>query len=307
MIKNFLFHRVNPERDRLWDPMDVKLFEKCIRAIRDRYQVVLLEDLVSSPHLTDARANYATITFDDGYHDNLAYAAPILQKYQCAASFYVVTDCIDKNVLTWNHRLDHSFAHTRISKLALPFDFLPSYLQTPRLDSVESRIAYVKKLRLFLKILPHERRQIVLDKIFSTLTDVEMPSLMMSWEDVRQLRTAGHYIGSHTMTHSMLGTMSDADAILQELVGSRNQIHAQLGYWPTSIAYPVGSYSPLTIQLCCTAGYQTGLAVMQDVYDPTRQNAFEIRRIELYNESWLKTQLRISNILEEIKTLIRYK
>ncbi|MBK7956947.1 MAG: polysaccharide deacetylase family protein [Bacteroidetes bacterium] len=35
--------------------------------------------------------------FDDGYLDNLEYAAPILAKYKVPASFYVVTDCIDQN------------------------------------------------------------------------------------------------------------------------------------------------------------------------------------------------------------------
>ena len=31
MIHNFLFHRVNAQRDKLWDPMSPELFEKCIQ------------------------------------------------------------------------------------------------------------------------------------------------------------------------------------------------------------------------------------------------------------------------------------
>jgi hypothetical protein len=34
---------------------------------------------------------------------------------------------------------------------------------------------------------------------------------------------------------------------------------------------------------------------------------FEVSRIELYNEPWWKTRLRITNILENIKSLIHYK
>ena len=42
--------------------------------------------------------------FDDGYKDNIEYAAPILRQFKCPASFYVVTDCIDRNVPTWTYR-----------------------------------------------------------------------------------------------------------------------------------------------------------------------------------------------------------
>jgi len=51
MIRNFLFHRVSDKRDRLWDPMDTALFDKCIQYISNKYEVVLLEDLVFSDNL----------------------------------------------------------------------------------------------------------------------------------------------------------------------------------------------------------------------------------------------------------------
>jgi len=86
MIRNFLFHRVSPERDKLWDPMDVPLFDKCIRYIAAHYQVVLLEDLIAGK-IQRGKKKLATISFDDGYKDNIVYAAPILEKYNCKASF----------------------------------------------------------------------------------------------------------------------------------------------------------------------------------------------------------------------------
>jgi len=54
------------------------------------------------------------------------------------------------------------------------------------------------------------------------------------------------------------------------------------------------------------AGYKFGLAVKQKLFNPSTDNFFEIPRIELYNESWLKTRLRISNTLEHIKKAIGY-
>lgn len=305
MIRNFLFHRVNPSRDPLWDPMDVALFDRCIRYISQHYEVHLLEDLVRSPELHSGR-RFATICFDDGYKDNLQYAAPVLAKYGCKASFYVVTDCIDRNVPTWTHVLEHRFQHTGQTAIDLHFDFLPAQLRVSTLPDTTSRIAYVRRLKPFLKKLPHEQRQQVLDAVDRAYADADIPQIMMDWDDIRTLRAAGHYIGSHTVTHCMLGTMAAQDQ-MEELTQSAAVIERQLGYRPLTISYPVGSYNADTIRLSREAGYGIGLAVKQDLYDPHRDSIYEIPRLELYNEPWWKTWLRITHILERLKGIIRPK
>ncbi len=306
MIKNFLFHRVNPKRDPLWDPMDVALFEKCIRYISKTHEVVLIEDLVASDKI-HSKNKYATIMFDDGYKDNIAYAAPILETYKCKASFYVVSDCIDNNTPTWTHVLEHLFQFTNKVEINIDFGFLPLELKVNQLKSKEERIAYVFKLKPFLKKLSHGDRNKVLDKITQTYTDVELPQLMMNWNDLNELKNAGHYIGSHSVTHAMLGTMSDEKEIKNELELSGNKIKEHLGYFPQTISYPVGSFNEVTKRLAKDAGYKIGLAVKQKVYDPSKTDIFEIPRIELYNEPWWKTRLRITNTLENVKSLIGYK
>ncbi len=306
MIRNFLFHRVFPERDILWDPMDIKLFEKCIKHLSNNYDVVRIEDLVKSGNM-GGKDKYATINFDDGYKDNIEYAAPILAKYHCNASFYVVTDCIDKNVPTWTHVLEHTFQHTQFPKIDLNFEFLSPELRVSELPTKEARIAYVKKLKPFLKGISHDNRNMVLETVVHTFKDAELPQLMMNWEDLKQLHNAGHYIGSHTVTHCMLGTMDNIEEINHELKYSAERIQTNLGYFPITISYPVGSFNETTKRLSKEAGYEIGLAVKQNTYNPQKDDVFEIPRIELYNEPWWKTRLRITNTLENIKTLIGYK
>ncbi len=306
MIKNFLFHRVNPKRDPLWDPMDIALFEKCIKYISQTHEIALIEDLVSSDQL-NSKNKFATIMFDDGYKDNIEYAAPILEEYKCKASFYVVTDCIDKNMVTWTHELEHLFQFTNKTELKMDFDFLHSELKVNELKTKAERIAYVSKLKPFLKKVSHTDRSKALKRISDTYNDVELPKLMMSWKDLSELKTAGHYIGSHSVTHAMLGTMTDENEIKNELLVSGNKIKEHLCYFPQTISYPVGSYNETTKRLAKEAGYKIGLAVKQTVYDPNKTDTFEIPRIELYNEPWWKTRLRITNTLENVKSLIGYK
>lgn len=301
MISNFLFHRVNPVREALWDPMDVKLFDQCVRYISRNYETVLAEDLL--PAKPDPKRKYATIMFDDGYKDNIEYAAPVLSKYNCKASFYVVTDCIDQNIPTWTYLLENSFLHTSKTQINLDFDFLPQELRIQSLATRQERLNYVKKLKPFLKKLSHENRELVLQRIFQTFDDVEIPAIMMNWREVQELKSAGHYIGSHTKTHGMLGTMTDEAAIRSELEVSARVIETRLGHFPSTISYPVGSFNDVTKRIAREVGYTTGLAVKQNIHDPSREDAYEISRIELYNEPWWKTWLRITNRFETIKKL----
>lgn len=306
MIRNFLFHRVNPLRDKLWDPMDVTLFEKCIQYISSKYEVLVFEELVKSEKI-NSKNKIATIMFDDGYKDNIEYALPILEKYNCKASFYVVTECIDKNIPTWTHILEYLFQHTAIKKIDLTTNILPKQLQVSSLDTYNDRIQYVSLLKPYLKKMDHLQREQILNIIIQTYSDVELPKIMMDWDDLKLLKSKGHYIGSHTLSHPALGTIENEEILKKELAQSGSRIQEMLGYFPKTISYPVGSYSEKTKQLSKVCGYEIGLAVKQQIYSPQKSNIFEVDRIELYNESWLKTRLRISNKLEEFKKLIRYK
>ena len=305
MIRNFLFHRVSPERDQLWDPMDVAFFDKCISYITGHYQVMLLEDMVSMPNLKNLD-NIATILFDDGYKDNIQFAAPILAKYNCKASFYVVTDCIENNIPTWTHILEYRFQYTNKSDINLNFDFFPPDLRVTNLPTKEKRLEYVKKLKPFLKKIPHLERKQALEIIDLSFDDVNLPRIMMDWQDLLQLKIQGHYIGSHSISHCLFGSMTDDSEVLNELLVSGQTIERHLGHFPKTISYPVGSYNKKTIELSKKAGYTIGLAVDQRTYDPSTDSIFEIPRIELYNENWLKTRLRITTHLEKFKTFIGY-
>jgi peptidoglycan/xylan/chitin deacetylase (PgdA/CDA1 family) len=294
--------------------MSVELFDKCISYISKKYDVMLFEELAFSNNYIDnngrldnRRKKIATVMFDDGYKDNIEFAAPILKKYNVKASFYVVTECIDKNIPTWTHILEYLFQFTSIQNIDMNFDFLPQDLKVSILNNHEKRIKYVIKLKPFLKKLSHEKRKIILNRVIETYTDVEFPKLMMNWEDLRKLKDEGHYIGSHTVTHCMLGTMESENEIISELTTSGKRIEENLGYFPITISYPVGSFNKTTKELAKKAGYKIGLAVKQNVHNPLKEDLFEVSRIELYNEPWWKTQLRITNTLENIKSLIRYK
>lgn len=306
MIRNFLFHRVNNQRDPLWDPMNPVLFEKCITHIKKKYEVRIFEELMSSGDYKK-NSDFATIMFDDGYKDNIDVALPILEKHNVKATFYIVTNCIEKNIPTWTHVLEHCFQKIITDHINLDFEFLPKNLKQVNFDEKTTPLDYVRKLKPELKKIDHSNRLLVLQRIQEIAKIDELPKLMMNWNDIKKLNSKGHYVGSHTVNHFMLGTINNENIIAKELKESREIIHSKLGFYPKTISYPVGSYNESTIALSQKLGYQFGLAVKQEIFNPNIHGTFEVPRIELYNENWFKTKLRISHNLEKIKLLIRYR
>jgi peptidoglycan/xylan/chitin deacetylase (PgdA/CDA1 family) len=306
MIRNFLFHRVNPQRDKLWDPMDVKMFDKCIKYISSHYEVVLLEDIIINK-IQAGKKKMATISFDDGYKDNIEHAAPILEKYNCKASFYVTTDCIQKNMPTWTHILEDCFQFTAINEIKIDFGFLPSQYKVNKLETWEHKVAYVKKLIPYIKEIPNEQRELVCNRVSEICSDVKVAKVMMDWEDLKKLKQQGHYIGSHTITHCMLASVKNENDLRNELLNSAKIIEQKLGHFPITISYPGDSYNETTMRISKEAGYLMGLAVKQELYNPLKDDVFEIPRIALNNEPWWKNLLRITHTLEVAKKIIKYR
>lgn len=81
------------------------------------------------------------------------------------------------------------------------------------------------------------------------------PQLMRSldWGMAEQLAEAGWEIGSHTLTHARLTTLSDA-ALRQELLDSRRLIADRLGRCDL-LAYPFGAWDERVAAAAAAAGY----------------------------------------------------
>jgi peptidoglycan/xylan/chitin deacetylase (PgdA/CDA1 family) len=305
IIRNFLFHRVSDEADRLWPPMPVSLFKSVIGYIIKQYQVVKLEDYILNDQFKGKGKKLATILFDDGYKDNIEYAVPILDAYKCPASFYVVTDCIDKNIPTWTYIVDHLFQNTDAKELVLDIGFVTTAFRRNEFNNGLEKINFASKLKPWMKGLSNEERRQVLVHLQTTFADVTMPAnKMMNWSDLRQMQTAGYTIGSHSLSHPLLASIKDENELYAEIEGSGKKIASELGKFPLTISYPIGSYDGRVIAYSKKAGYKIGLAVKQRFYNTVKDDLFAIPRVELYNEPMWKWRLRISGVYSWVKNKI---
>jgi peptidoglycan/xylan/chitin deacetylase (PgdA/CDA1 family) len=100
------FHRVND--DLASDPLTCSSadFELFCRYFKDNFKVVPLSEQVSACHNGQPMGGTISITLDDGYLDNYTVAAPILEKLDLPATFFVTTRFIDSTcVPKWDTHL----------------------------------------------------------------------------------------------------------------------------------------------------------------------------------------------------------
>jgi peptidoglycan/xylan/chitin deacetylase (PgdA/CDA1 family) len=98
-IRILMYHSINKSSKRLMDYNDIftvslSSFEsQLISIVNSNYQVSSLDEIINDPNKNLAKL---IITFDDGYHDNLINAAPLLIKYDFPFTIFITTDNIGK-------------------------------------------------------------------------------------------------------------------------------------------------------------------------------------------------------------------
>lgn len=305
VIRNFLFHRVSDEKDGMWPPMTVDLFKKIISHLTENFLIVPLENYLDDPGAFQTKRKIATVLFDDGYKDNIEYAAPVLVEYKCPASFYIVTDCIDRNIPTWTYLIDTALAGTTKKGIELSGEFVPEKFKKLDLIINGRSNPMVKDVKPWMKKLSNPQRMLIMQSVLQQCNDVQTPGKMMSWDDIRQLNRQGFIIGSHSHTHPMLASLQNESEITDELSISGSRIRQETGNFPKAISYPIGSFDDRVVNLSKANGYKYGLAVEQHFFKPGKDDLFKIPRVELYQEPWWKVKMRISGVYSTLKKVWR--
>lgn len=302
-VRVFLFHRIHPAVDPLWQPIHPQLFAQQLQHIARTYNVIKVADLAQASTIKSGKP-LAVITFDDGYKDFLDYALPLLQKLHLPASMYIVTDCATGGFPPWTYQLDYVFRFT--AKLGNTVaDLLPTHLQVKTWSSAHERVAFATKLKALMKIMPDEQRRLLFHHYLSAFNDVVLPTgLMMNWSEIREINAAGIEIGSHTVSHPNLSSLENAVDLEKEMQLSRSIIQQQILNTPISVSYPAGYFNEAVKNAAKQAGYKLAFAVKNSIYETGTDDLYEIPRIELYNESMMKFKLREMGWMNTIKKMI---
>jgi glycosyltransferase involved in cell wall biosynthesis/peptidoglycan/xylan/chitin deacetylase (PgdA/CDA1 family) len=307
-ITTFLFHRINTIYDPLWNPIRPEHFEQIIIYLKKHFEFVVLTEYLLGNVIPETSKPLCAIGFDDGYRDYLEFALPILKKHNCPSSMYVVTDCIDKDLPPWTYMLNHYFINT--NKLGIDIDTkdFPGHLKITSWRNKSERLLFAKQLNPYMKSLSNNLREKIYKDIIQELNDVDPPrGLMLTWDEVKSLHEYNCEVGSHTMNHPVLSKKLSHQELIKELRESALVIEKHTGRFPETISYPFGAYNEDVKKASQEAGYKIGVTVNPGTYDSLRQDLFEVPRIELFDEPFLKTRLRINEIVPKIRKILTLK
>jgi peptidoglycan/xylan/chitin deacetylase (PgdA/CDA1 family) len=195
------------------------------------------------------------LTIDDGRRDFYQFMFPLLKEFKFPATFFVVSSFIAGVDWIWTDKV------LWLSEQPNP----PSAIAPDKLDGV---------FRSLNRMRPEARNQQV--QALADSAGITLPARApakyapCSWDELREMADSGFVdIGSHTVTHPILSTISDEES-WQELSGSRDQIENGLGRTPGSFCFPngmPGDFRPTQVKQIADAGYSCSVVASFGLVD----------------------------------------
>ncbi|MHB8622282.1 MAG: polysaccharide deacetylase family protein [Sulfuricaulis sp.] len=252
-----MYHRVLPDelcRKVLfpWLAVPESLFRAQAKTLAARCHIVTLADGLALLKAGDRHDRpLVTITFDDGYADNFRVAAPILKTFGLLATFFVVAGLIGTDGELWYDIAARRWLSATAATLA---DAVAASGAIP--PWVADTKPPMGMWMSFLKRLDPEVRAAVVGRLWEPGPEVERQDFdrLMTPDELRGLRSAGHEIGSHTLTHPLLPQLSDA-VLEHELIESRRLIEGWLNEPISGFCYPNGDHDDRVVVATARAGY----------------------------------------------------
>jgi len=277
----FPYHHVLEREDPLLPGApSAERFERQLRRIRKYCNPLSLTEAVERLIAGNLPPRAAAVTFDDGYVDNLEIAAPLLRKYDIPAIVFVAVDALERGIM-WNDIILEAvrLAPDKIDASAVG-------LGTLNIDE-SNRLGVLHTLIANVQYRPTKERMELSESLYAGVTNKSLKRQMLRPDQLNELRGAGLDIGAHTLSHPILKTLDDAEA-LAEIEGSRSWIGDITGKPPSLFAYPKGKrgddYDARHIEMVRSLGF---LAAVSANWGCASRNSslFELPRFKPWEDT----------------------
>ncbi len=266
------------------------IFEDQIKFLKNRFKILSLNEL--KKHIEEKNKNFAiSITFDDGYQDNINLALPILEKHNVPAAIFVITRFLQKKDFMWWY-----FLWENLNKQ----EFI--YFNSKKIEIKNERdiVNWFGLISKKVINLSYEDQKQYLFKVFGNEINYNFKHLIFDFEQLINLSKHELIeIGSHTLTHAKLTSLNSSD-IYNELKNSKEIIEKKIRKKVNFLAYPYGSQNEVNnqiIEIAKQAGYEMAFSTKR----PFQQKDifFDIPRYNIDNTVEKKRLLSKINGFED--------
>lgn len=276
------YHRVLPDalfKGYLFPSLAVSesMFAAQMATLAARCQVVTIEEGLRQIKSRDRQQKpLVAVTFDDGYADNISVAAPIMAKHGIRATFFIVTGFVGTTSELW-----YDIA-------ARKWEAASSQQLSDAVSQAGVRVSWQDEkpsLPTWMALLKGVDQQLR-DEIVMALPDPgpvaarQHLDRLMTQDELRQLKRAGHEVASHSMSHPLLPQL-EPQALQSELVHSRQLLELWLQGEVRGFSYPNGDYDDRVKDAVARAGCSYACTTRHGRNGPDA-DPLRLRRIDMH-------------------------
>jgi peptidoglycan/xylan/chitin deacetylase (PgdA/CDA1 family) len=255
-------------------------FERHVAYLAAHYNVMRLEDVAAWLRAgTPLPRNAVSITFDDGYADNLE-AARTLNRHGVSATFFITADCLAGGLPFWPSEIRTLIPAVKDSVLRL--DVAGQAVDIPVGSDQERRSAIRRVTKLF-KSNTIPVRDAMREQMRKAAGYPALPDCMLRWDQLAEMHRLGMTVGAHTLTHPNLPS-AGLPAAQAEITGSKARLERELGIQVTQFSYPNGGadtyYTPDLQRIVADAGY-TAASSSRNAFAGATSDLYALERVEV--------------------------
>ncbi len=250
-------------------------FRAHVEFLRDRCRVLPVGDALETCRRGQVGGRpLVSITFDDGYVDGIAIAAPILEEADLRATYFITTGPVGTRERLWFDRAARRF------RGAAPGHAAAALREALGPGSPAPEPLTLRAWMAALKSLPPHRRDAAIAALRRTPDErAGDHDRLMTPEEIADLARRGHEVAAHTVTHPVLTTLDDA-ALERELRVPIHQLAAWTGAAPAGLCYPNGDHDGRIAAAAARAGYRYACTTLPGRNDPAGE-PLALRRIDM--------------------------